>query len=161
MAYLQINGGSALTSAFVAQKDSFFEPARGNMVANSFAEFPLGGSRTQPCHEGGGYTDAVDFVDFELSSALYSGATFEALVEVRVENAGITITPKIRNVTDSTDAVVGSASTSTTGGSAGQIWASQTLSFTPTVGKKYRLQLVKSADTYAAWAIGRMRRRGT
>ena len=161
MAYAQINSGSAITGVFNAGADSFFEPARGDMVANSHAEFSLGGSRSQPCSEGGGYLDAPEFVDFSISSAIYGGATFEAIIETRVENAGISLTPKIRNLTAASDAVVGSASTSTTGSSNGAIWASQTLTFVPTAGNVYRLQVVKSADTYAAWTMGRVRRRGT
>lgn len=161
MAYSQINSGSAIDGTFQAGADSFFEQARGNMLANSHAEFALGGSRVTPCAEGGGYTDVPEFVDFVVSNANYTGATFEALVDVRVENAGITITPKIRDLTAASDAVVGSASTSTTGGSTGDIWAQQTLTFTPTAGHVYRLMALKSADTYSAWMIGRVRRRGS
>ena len=126
MAYVQINGGSTIDGTFNAGADSFFEKARGNMIANSFGEFFLGGSRRIPIDEGGGYRDAVDFVDFTVPAAGYGGATFAAIVEYRVENAGITITPKIRNLTGASDAVVGSSSTSTTGGSTGDIWARAT-----------------------------------
>ncbi len=138
-----------------------YQKLRVSIIANSFDEIPLGGSRHTAVPDGGSYKDAIEFQDFMITSADYGGATFEAIVEVRVENAGITITPKIRNVTDASDAVVGSASTSTTGGSAGDVWATQTLAFTPTANKRYRLMLVKSADTYAAWAIGKVRRTGT
>ena len=161
MAYSQINSGSTIDGTFNAGADSFFEKARANMIANSFGEFSLGGSRTQACQEGGGYLDAVEFVDFVVPAAGYGGATFAAIVETRVENAAISLTPKIRDLTGASDAVVGSASTSTTGASNGDIWASQSLSFTPTAGHVYRLMVTKSADTYSAWAVGRIRRSGT
>lgn len=161
MSYSSINSGSTITGTFEAGADSYFEKSRANHVANSFGEFSLGGSRSQVCQEGGGYLDVPEFVDFVLPSGGYDGATFEAIVETRVENAGISVTPKIRDLTAASDAVVGSASTSTTGSSDGAIWASQTLSFTPTAGHVYRLKVSKSADTYSAWVVGKMRRRGT
>jgi hypothetical protein len=161
MAYGQINSGSTINGTFEAGADSFFEKVRANTIANSHGQFALGGSKHLACADGGGYLDIPETRDFVLTDAKYSGATFVAIVELRVENSGISLTPKIRNVTDASDAVVGSASTSTTGASDGDIWASQTLSFTPTVNKVYRLMGVKSADTYDAWLTGTIRRLGT
>lgn len=162
--YVQQNAGSAWTALSNADAATVFEPTRASIIAVSFAEFSLGGSRSQACQEGGGYKDVPEFIDFTVPTAIYgnsSGMTFEAVIETRVENSGISLTPKIRNLTDSSDLVVGSASTSTTGSSDGQIWASQTLTATFVVGKVYRLMVVKSADTYAAWAVGKVRRKGT
>lgn len=161
MAYSQINSGSTIDGTFNAGADSFFEKARGNMIADSFAEFSLGGSRTQVCQEGGGYKDAPEFRDWTAPSAGYLGATHVAVIETRVENAGISLTPKIRDLTAASDAVVGSSSTSTTGSTDGDIWASQSLSFTPTAGHVYRLMVLKSADTYSAWTVGKIKRTGT
>lgn len=115
-----------------------------------FHSVPLGGSRSQAV-SGTGYQDAADYLDFRVPDAASAGATYKVYVDLLCENAATSITPKIRNITDSSDAVVGSASTSTT-------WAEQTLTFTPVAGKKYRLMFVKSDDVYAAWGIGLLQR---
>ena len=162
MAYSQINGGSTIDGTFEAGADSFFEKARSNMIATSHAEFDLGGSRSQALQDGGGYKDAPEFKDFRLTDAKYSGCTFEAIVETRVGSSGITVTPKVRKVSGTpADAVIGSASNSTVGDDDGELWAEQVLSFIPTVGERYRLMGVKSADTADAWIVGKIRRVGT
>lgn len=118
--------------------------------ATTFVVVPLGGSRHISIASTG-YQDAIDYLDFTMPNAASTGGVWVALVDLKCENAATTITPKIRNVTDASDAVVGSAHASTS-------WASQTLAFTPASGKTYRLMLVKSDDVYQAWAIGKMQR---
>ena len=122
-----------------------------SVKTGAFVTHPLGGSRTIGL-TGTGYQDAMDYVDFVMPNAASTGATYEALIDCLCENAATTVTPKIRNITDSSDAVVGSAHASTS-------WALQTLAFTPASGKTYRLMLVKSDDTYDAWGIGSLRRK--
>jgi hypothetical protein len=162
VSYNQINSGSAITGGFDAGADTFFEKARGNIVANTHGEFALGGSRSIAVRDGGGYKDAPEFCDFILTDAKYSGCTFVAVVETRVTDSGITLTPKIRKVSGTpSDAVVGSASNSISGDDDGELWAEQVLSFTPTVGERYRLMAVKSADTADGFVVGKIRRTGT
>jgi hypothetical protein len=154
-----ITSGDPITGATDVGADGFFEPVRASLVACTFDVIPLGGSRTRPLPEGGGYMAAIDYIDFYLPHADYGGGTWEVIVETRVENVGISLTPRLYNITDASSAVVGSASTSTTGSSETAEWAQQVLSVTPTAAKKYRLMGVKSADTYAAFLIGWMRRK--
>jgi hypothetical protein len=115
-----------------------------------FANFYLGGSRSIAI-SGTGYQDAVDYLDFVMPDAASTGGTYAAKIDLLCESGSTTITPRIRNITDSSDAVVGSASSSTS-------WTTQTLTFTPASGKTYRLQVVKSDDLNACWAIGYLRR---
>lgn len=150
MPFPQINSGSAITGTFEAGADSFFEKIRQQAIAAVFFCLPLGGSRSQSV-TGVVYQDAINYVDFTMPDADSVGGVYKALVDVLCENAATSITPKIRNITDSSDAVVGSASTSTS-------WASQTLSFTPAAGKTYRLQFIKGDDVYGAFGMGRLQR---
>ncbi len=85
--------------------------------------------------------------------------TLQARVEVRTNDPGVSITPKIINSTDSTDIVVGAACT------AGNVDYSganqkQTLAMTGllTAGiKKYRLQYTLGANApVETWAIGEL-----
>src|SRR3954469_25748948 len=73
--------------------------------------FRLGGSRSRAV-AGTGYQDADDYLDFRIPDTVSAGAVYEVVVDQLCENAATSITPKIRNITDSSDAVVGSASTS-------------------------------------------------
>jgi hypothetical protein len=115
------------------------------------AVYPLGGSRRQLIVFNGTY-DAEEYIDVELDGTEFqTGATVRARVEVRSANAGTSITPKIRNVTDSTDAVVGAACTASDADYSGSN-QKQTLSFTPASGvKKYRLQFTNSNATNGAY----------
>lgn len=150
MPFPQINGGAAIVTGYNANADSFFEPTRQSLLAAVFTTHPLGGSRSIAI-AGTGYQDAIDYLNFDIPDAASGGGVWVALVDLLCEDVSTTITPKIRNITDSTDAVIGSAHASTS-------WATQTLSFTPVVGKVYRLQLVKSDDLFQCWGIGKMRR---
>ena len=108
----------------------------------------MGGSRDR-AFIGTIYTNILDWIPFEVEDADYDGFTYAVEVELLVENVATSITPRIRNITDSTTAVTGSAHALTT-------WGRQTLTFTPTVGKIYHLQLLKSNDTWGTWGIGWM-----
>lgn len=150
MAFSRINTGSAITGSFVANADSFFEKARANDDAAVCSSFNMGGSRSAAI-TGTGYQDAENYLDWRVPDSASSGGVFKVYVDLLCENAATSVTPKIRNITDSSDAVVGSASTSTS-------WAEQTLTFTPVVGKKYRLMFVKSDDVYSCWGVGFLQR---
>lgn len=138
--------GGAIQSTDDVGADGFFDPTYQSLRACAHAVFPLGGSR-QTSLIGTSYQDAIDYIDFEVTDANYAGFTYAAEVDVLTADAGTSVTAKIRNVTDGTDAVVGAASTATS-------WTRQTLSFTPTVGKRYRLQLIKGNDSANAYGIG-------
>jgi len=150
MSFTRINSGSTITGTFEAGADSFFEVARANDDCLVFGFIPLGGSRKDSV-AGTGYQDADDYVPFELPDSASTGGTWNAIVDLLCEDGSTTITPKIRNITDSSDAVVGSASSSTS-------WARQTLAFTPASGKEYRLMFVKSDDLHKCFGIGWARR---
>jgi len=148
-------GPSNLTAA-----DDFGAIAYGKLrdadLAAVFCRHELGGSRaTADAVTGTSYQDAFNYRDFIIPDAASAGAVWVAEVELVCENAATTITPRIRNITDSSDAVVGAACAATTWGGTNSY---QTLSFTPVVGKRYRLQFIKSDDVYGCWGVGAMRR---
>lgn len=139
-------------AAYLSSTDFGFNQAnriRDAAIAVAFHAIPLGGSRIVAI-AGTGYKDAIDYLNFYLPDAKYSGFVYTAIVDLLCINAATTIAPKIRNITDGTDAVIGSASSSTT-------WTEQSLTWTPTVGKQYRLQLLKSDDVYECFGIGYVR----
>jgi hypothetical protein len=77
-----------------------------------------------------------------------AGATVRLRAERKTDNAGTSVTVRLRNLTDSTDAASVAASTSTT-------WAEATATFTPPSGlKKYELQLTGSNATNRISAVG-------
>lgn len=136
----------------------------------------LGGSRLIPANpmigengelillskqNGTGPFDAVGYIDVELDGTNQTGMTFQARVEVRVEGAApgtITCTPKIRNVTDSTDAGTGvacSAGDPAFGGTNQK----QTIALTIASGvKKYRLMFSLSSPSCTVWVTGEIER---
>ena len=150
MAFSRLNGGTAYTADDDADAAGYFEPNRKNVEAAIFERCALGGSRVAAI-EGVGYVDAHEYRDFVVPDIVAKGGVYKAIVECRVEDASIAVTPKIRNVTDSTDAVVGTPTSSVT-------WAAQVLSFTPTVGKTFRLMFTKDDDTFLAWGMGELQR---
>lgn len=102
---------------------------------------------------GGGYLYVPEWKPFTVPNIIYTGFIYQVIVEVWTENAATTITPKLRNFTDSTDTVVGSAGTATARGTY------QTLTATIAAGKEYRLMASKSDDVYNCWCIGRIVRK--
>lgn len=110
---------------------------------------------------GVGPYDVYDYVDIEIDGTNQTGITFRARVECRTDRAGCTITPKIRNITTSTDMVTGAAC------AAGAVDFSgtnqkQTLTFTPTTGaNKYRLMFTLSSPSGSTWMIGELERIAT
>jgi len=131
-----------------------FQKLRAGILASIFGTYELGGSRSASV-TGASYQDAQEFRDLVIPDADSAGAVWVAEVELLCENPATTITPKIRNITDSTDTVVGTACAATTWGGTNSY---QSLSFTPVSGKRYRLQFVKSDDVYRCWGVGRARR---
>jgi hypothetical protein len=121
-----------------------------------FNPIPLGGS-LDTGHPGSSYQRVVSGVPFVLPSAVEGGGVWKARVFLVCEDAAVTITPKIRNVTDGSDAVIGDACSGTAADWSGTN-QQQTLTFTPTVGKVYELWATKSAETKECWLVGTLQR---
>ena len=128
----------------------------------------LGGSRTlpnSPCwplyggapyskHGGLGPHDALDYVDVEIDGTNAGGTTYQARVEVRIGRTGLTITPRILNVTDATVAGTGVARSAANADYTGTNQR-QTIALTIASGiKKYRLQYTISGLPGDSWATG-------
>ncbi len=141
-----------LLSREIIQKVNY-DKIRDSIIANAHAVFPLGGSRTFAIPTGGGAQDAIDYLEFEVPTSASSGFVYKVNVEIRTENAATTVTPQLYNVTDASVTWTGSAGTSTA-------WGTYQLSgaLTILVGKRYRLRLTKSNDTYESYGIGTIRR---
>lgn len=152
MTFTRQNSGAAWAASDNADAATVFEPGRQNEEAAIFQNrMYVGGSRSVAVM-GTGYQDPWDYVPMTNPSSVEVGGVYSVEVDLQCEDAATTITPKIRNVTDSTDTVIGSAHASTSVGS-------QTLSFTPVAGKVYRLMFVKSDDLFAAYGIGFLQRK--
>lgn len=129
---------------------------RENLIALASARltYYLGGSRTVSVPQVASAQDAVDWVDIELDGTNLGGFTKQLRVEVRVGNAATSVTPKLRNVTDGTDAGTGVACSATNADYSGTN-QKQTITVTIASGvKKYRLQLTPSNTTHPTFGTG-------
>jgi hypothetical protein len=129
-----------------------YDKIKDSIIAEGHSVFELGGSEYIAMPTGGGYNYVPDWKPFIVPNVIYTGFVYKVHVEVWTENAATTITPKLRNVTDAADTVVGSAGTATARGTY------QTLSATIAAGKEYRLMASKSDDVYNCWCVGRIYR---
>lgn len=125
----------------------------------------LGGSRfvpIEPAWDADGFPqsnpaglgpwNAVDYIDVELDGTNQTGMSFQARVEVRTQHATMTLTPKVRNVTDGTDAGTGAACAAGYSDYSGTN-QKQTIALTVATGvKKYRLQFSLGAIVVGASA---------
>lgn len=123
----------------------YFGGSRGQQIV------AVAGALTQNFH---------DWLDFELDGTQLAGFTVRARVEVRAADAAVSIQPKVRNITDDNDAVVGTAVTATNLDYEGTD-QKQSLTFTPVAGlKTYRMQAVFSAAG-EGWGIAYLEIVGT
>ena len=124
---------------------------RANLIAiisSRLLSRSVGGSRQFGVYSAS-YVDAPEYEDVEIDGTNLGGLTIQAIVEVRTANVATAVTPKIRNTTDATDAVVGTAYSTDTA------WNKQTLAFTPVTGVKvYRLQVTGSNVTHEVFGKG-------
>lgn len=113
-----------------------------------------------PIGAGSGWLTALNAVEFEIdnSNSQISGSAsvvIQARVMVRVDNTspGISVTPRILNITDNTvPTQSGAATCSETAVDFSGTNQKQTITLTPATGKKkYVVQVQKSADTEAVW----------
>lgn len=123
-------------------------------LASRRGVFGLGGSRNTSVPQVASAQDAVDYVDIELNGSNLGGFTIALRVEVRVANAATSVTPKLRNITDGTDAGTGAACSATNADYTGTN-QKQTITCTIAAGvKKYRLMLTPSNTTHPTFGIG-------
>jgi hypothetical protein len=112
----------------------------------------LASSVTDALNQGDGFE--IDNTSNQLSGS--TGVVIQVRVRVRVENAGISVTPRIYNVTDSSvPTQSGAAACTATATDFSGTNQQQTIALTPVSGKKkYKVQITPSAATYQAWASG-------
>lgn len=122
----------------------------------NFAVFDPSTMRIRSKYPSLGPFDAENYVDVEIDATELGGLTVQARVEVRTNDPAVSITPKIRNVTDGIDAVVGAACTAGDVDYAGTN-QKQTLNMVPLAAgiKKYRLQYTLGAlAAVDTWCVG-------
>jgi len=117
----------------------------------------LGGSRHVALPRAATSQDAVNHVDVEIDSALVAGLTAILVVEVRTLDGGVTITPKLRNITDANNTALGAAATGTDADYSGTNQQQEIVVTFASGVKKYRLQGTPSADTHDTFVIGYLR----
>lgn len=118
------------------------------------ATYDLGGSRSVSLPLVASAQNAENWIDIEIDGTNLGGFTANLRVECRTANAGTSVTPKLRNVTDSTDAGIGAACSATAADYSGAN-QKQTIAVTLASGvKKYRLQGTPSNTTNATFVIG-------
>lgn len=112
----------------------------------------LAAAVTDALNQGDGFE--IDNTGNQLSGS--SGVVIQVRVRLRVEDASISVTPRIYNVTDAAVATTsGAAACSATATDFSGSNQQQTLALTPASGKKkYKLQITPSAATFRAWASG-------
>lgn len=117
--------------------------------------WPLGGSRQISVPLVASAQDAIDYFDFYLSS-IPADCVFTLQVELRSSNAGTSVTPKLRNITDASDVVLTPAAVACSATTWGGVNSYQSFTFTPVAAKRYRLQLIASNVTDPVYGIGRI-----
>lgn len=139
-------------TAFILDQIFGFQTAnklkeRDDALAAARIIAPLGGSR-EVGRRNVVYEPVPSYIEVELDGTDTVGLTVQARVEVRTSNASFSVTPRIRNVTDAADAVVGAAEVAI-------VDTPQTLSFVPVVGvKKYRLEILGANAGAQIFGIG-------
>jgi hypothetical protein len=110
----------------------------------------FGGSRENSVNFNGTF-DAYEYRDLEIDSTKLGGLSVRARVNSKTAAAGTSITPRIRNITDATTLVTGTANTSTS-------FVEELLAMTPLVAgtKVYRLQGTTNNATNDVWLFGVM-----
>lgn len=110
-------------------------------------ERSLGGSRQNSVLFDGTF-DVLEYRDVDIDATKLGGLTVRARVEGKTSDSTTAVTPRIRNITDATTLVTGSAITSTT-------FVEQLLTMAVTgVNKKYRLQGTTNNANFDVWLLG-------
>jgi hypothetical protein len=146
-------------SAFVLDQLFGYQTAnflRENLIAISSArlKYQLGGSREISLDRSAVAQDTKEWIDQEIDGTNLGGFTKQARVEVRTMDGAVGITPKVRNVTDGTDAGTGVSSTGIAADYSGSN-QKQTITLTLAAGvKKYRLMATMAAATADGFVSG-------
>jgi hypothetical protein len=158
VSYVRI-AGTGTDEAFVVGVDGSFrkttvgEQLRQNLNAifgNGAKGGYLGGSRSQYL-ESASEIAVPDYWDVLIDWRKISGLTVRARVEVRTLNAGTSVTPRIKNVTDSTNND-GTASTSTS-------FTEQLIAISTPASlgvKRYRLYIIGGNATNGIGGLGQI-----
>lgn len=139
-------------SAFILDESFGFQTAnklkeRDEALAAARITIHLGGSR-EVGRRNVVFEPVPSYIEAELDGTNTVGLTVRARIEIRTSNVAGSVTARIRNVTDASDAVVGAASTSTT-------FVAEILTFVPVVGvKKYRLEIQGGDAGIQVFGIG-------
>ena len=148
-----------IIAAFVLDQAFGYQAAnrfRENLIALSSAKltYDLGGSRFTSLPQVAAAQDGIDYRDIELDGTNLGGFTKQARVEARTINAATSVTPKVRNATDLSDAGVGVACSAILADYSGANQR-QTIALTLASGaKRYRLQGTPSNVTHPTFVIG-------
>jgi hypothetical protein len=112
-------------------------------------ERDLGGSRDTGV-QGSGALDIPNYREKEIISTSVTSLPIRARVNTRTTNAGTSVQPKVRNVTDSTDTVTGTAHTGTS-------FSEELLSVTPVTGtKRYKMMIVTNNANNEVFGFGHL-----
>lgn len=134
--------------------DQLFGYQSANKIKNSIKalaaarlEKSFGGSRENSVLFNGTFA-VLEARDVEWDSLQLSGLTTRARVEGKTSDAATSVTPRIRNITDATDLITGTAITAT-------VFTEQILAMALVAGlKKYRLQGVTNNGNNDVWLFG-------
>lgn len=125
------------------------EYARQSLLALVFREYDLGGSRLQGV-DGTGAQDAVEFRYVVLPGADLQGFTAQVRYETWTDLAGTTVTPKIRDMTASSDLATGSANAATSP-------TEEVVAFTiPNATRKLKFMLTKSNANALVYGVAKI-----
>jgi hypothetical protein len=112
-------------------------------------ERDLGGSREMGV-QGSGALDVPEFREKEIISTNVTGMTIRARVNTRTNNAGTSVQPKVRNVSDSSDTVTGTSHTSTS-------FTEELLAVTPVSGtKRYKMMVITNNANNLVFGFGHL-----
>lgn len=146
--------------------DDVFGYRSANRIVNNMlnlgqlrAVYPLGGSRNNALTATTSTAlNAYDYLDIELDGSNL-GEIVQARVECQASSTANAFVPKIRNVTDNTDAGTGTTAygTSANYGATGQM-QTITVSLSTAGAKKYRLQIEPLTTAGNRWTIGYLER---
>jgi len=114
----------------------------------------LGGSRTISLPLVASAQNVPDWIDVEVNGDDYPGLNVKLRVECRSDNAATAVTPKLRNVTDGTDAATGAACSAVTQDFSGANCTQSVVVTLASGKKKYRLQGTPSNALHAVYCIG-------
>lgn len=116
----------------------------------------MGGCRDTP-HPGSTAQRIPRSRPFQIPAAEQGGGVWKVRCYIICDNAATSLTPKVRNITDGSDEVTGSAATGTAADYSGT-GQNQFLTFTPVAGKIYEVWATKSNELNDCYITTRLER---